>query len=69
MIIWKKQPKLDATFKDFNSIKSMDKMNEEVKNSDYVRCNINLTERLYSIQNYIMLQMRLILRITIKIVG
>ena len=37
MIIWKKQPKLDATFKDFNSIKSMDKMNEEVKNSDYVK--------------------------------
>ncbi len=37
MIIWKKQPKLDATFADFNSIKSMDKINEEVKNSDYVK--------------------------------
>ena len=37
MIIWKKQPKLDATFKDFNSIQSMDKMNKEVKNSDYVK--------------------------------
>ncbi len=37
MIIWKKQPKFDASFKDFNSIKSMDKMSKEVKNSDYIK--------------------------------
>ena len=34
MIIWKKQPKLDASFNDFNSIKSIDKMSEEVEKSE-----------------------------------
>ncbi len=37
MIIWKKTPDLRASFHDFNSIKSISKMNEEVKNADFVK--------------------------------
>ncbi len=37
MIIWKKTPKLEASFQDFNAIKSMDKMKEEVKDSDFIK--------------------------------
>ena len=37
MIVWKKMPDKKATFKDFNSLKSMDKMNEDIKDADYVK--------------------------------
>ena len=37
MIVWKKMPDQKATFKDFNSLKSMDKMNEDIKDADYVK--------------------------------
>jgi len=37
MIIWKKTPNDDASFKDFNSIESMDKIKDEVKDTDFMR--------------------------------
>ena len=37
MIVWKKKPDLEASFKEFNSIESMKKMTNEVRNSDYVK--------------------------------
>ena len=37
MIVWKKKPDLKASFQEFNSIESIQKMTDEVKNSDYVK--------------------------------
>ena len=37
MIIWKKTPSDSASFKDFNSIESMDKIKGEVKDTDFMR--------------------------------
>ena len=37
MIIWKKTPNDTASFKDFNSLESIDKIKEEVKDTDFMR--------------------------------
>ena len=37
LIVWKKTPDLDASFNDFNSLKSIDKMSKEVENSEYIK--------------------------------
>ena len=37
MIIWKKTPHDNASFKDFNSLESIDKIKDEVKGTDYMR--------------------------------
>tara|TARA_Y100000022_G_scaffold195934_1_gene202230 strand:- start:5383 stop:6912 length:1530 start_codon:yes stop_codon:yes gene_type:complete len=37
MIIWKKMPDKGASFKDFNSLASMDKMNEEIKDTEFIK--------------------------------
>ena len=37
MIIWKKTPNDNATFKDFNSLESIDKIKDEVKDTDFMR--------------------------------
>ncbi len=37
MIIWKKTPNDNASFEDFNSIKSIDKIKDEVKDTDFMR--------------------------------
>ncbi len=37
LIVWQKKPSLDTKFSDFNSISSVPKMEEEVKNSDSIR--------------------------------
>ena len=37
MIIWKKTPSDNASFKDFNSLESMDKIKDEVKDTDFMR--------------------------------
>ncbi len=37
MIIWKKTPSDNATFKDFNSLESIDKIEDEVKDTDFMR--------------------------------
>ena len=37
MIIWKKTPHEAASFKDFNSLESMEKIKEEVKDTDFMR--------------------------------
>ncbi len=37
MIIWKKTPDETASFKDFNSLESMDKIKNEVKDTDFMR--------------------------------
>ena len=36
MIIWKKTPDETASFKDFNSLESMDKIKNEVKDTDFM---------------------------------
>ena len=37
MIIWKKTPKDTSSFEDFNSLKSIDKIKEEIKDTDFIR--------------------------------
>ena len=37
LIVWKKTPNLNASFNDFNSLKSIDKMSKEVENSEYIK--------------------------------
>ncbi len=37
MIIWKKTPNDNASFKDFNSLDSIDKIKDEVKDTDFMR--------------------------------
>ena len=37
MIIWKKTPHETASFKDFNSLESIDKIKDEVKDTDFMR--------------------------------
>ena len=37
LIVWKKTPNLNASFTDFNSLKSIDKMSKEVENSEYIK--------------------------------
>jgi len=37
MIIWKKTPNDNASFKDFNSLQSMDKIKDEIKDADSMR--------------------------------
>ena len=37
MIIWKKMPNDNASFNDFNSLDSMDKMKDEIKDTDFVK--------------------------------
>ena len=37
MIIWKKTPNDNASFKDFNSLESMDKIKNEIKDTDFMR--------------------------------
>ena len=37
MIIWKKTPTQNAAFKDFNSLESMDRMNAEIKDSEFIK--------------------------------
>ena len=37
MIVWKKMPNKNASFHEFNSPDSMEKMKEDVKNTDYIK--------------------------------
>ena len=37
MIIWKKTPNDNASFRDFNSLESIDKIKDEVKDTDFAR--------------------------------
>ena len=37
MIIWKKTPRDNASFKDFNSLESIDKIKDEVKDTDFMK--------------------------------
>tara|TARA_Y100001936_G_scaffold154930_1_gene151193 strand:- start:6732 stop:8258 length:1527 start_codon:yes stop_codon:yes gene_type:complete len=37
MIVWKKTPKHDASFQDFNSLQSMNRMKDEIKDTDFVK--------------------------------
>ena len=37
MIIWKKTPNDNASFKDFNSLESIDKIKDEVKDTDFMK--------------------------------
>ena len=37
LIVWKKTPNSNASFNDFNSLKSIDKMSKEVENSEYIK--------------------------------
>ena len=37
MIIWKKTPNDNASFKDFNSLQSIDKIKHEVKDTDFMK--------------------------------
>tara|TARA_Y100001958_G_scaffold102574_1_gene71341 strand:- start:2999 stop:4528 length:1530 start_codon:yes stop_codon:yes gene_type:complete len=37
MIVWKKMPQKNASFKDFNSLESMDKIHNEIKDTEFVK--------------------------------
>ena len=36
LIVWKKTPNLNASFNEFNSLKSIDKISKEVENSEFI---------------------------------